>query len=92
MVLQTPDLRSSRRWSRLGAMGPESGSGRRTEPSACADRERGQDMGRHGYAKSTEGQAGELQDTAGAKGGGRITQKCHGQGYVYLLTLFASPL
>lgn len=81
MILQTPNLRSSRRRTRLGAMGPESGSGCRTEPSACADR-RGQDMARHGYAESAERQAGELQDTAGAEGGRRITQKCHGQEYV----------
>ena len=39
-------------------------------------------MGRHGHAKSVEGYIGELQDTAGAQGGRRNTQKCHGQEYV----------
>ena len=39
-------------------------------------------MGRHGYAKSAEGQAGELQSPAGAEGGRRIAQKRHGQEYV----------
>ena len=63
-------------------MGSKSGSGRRAESNACTDRKRGQDVGRHGYAKSAEGQAGKLQNTAGAKGGGRITKKCHGQEYV----------
>ena len=92
MILQTPNLRSSGRRSRLGAMGSESGSGRRTEPSACADWERGQDVGRHGYAKSAEGQAGELQNTTGAEGGRRITQKCYGQEYVLSYTLFARSL
>lgn len=49
-------------------------------------------MARHGYAESAERQAGKLQDTAGAKGGRRITQKCHGQEYVPSPTLFACPL
>ena len=63
-------------------MGSKSGSGRRAEPNTCTDRKRGQDVGRHGHAKSAEGQAGELQDTAGAEGGRRITEKRHGQEYV----------
>ena len=71
-------------------MGSESGSGHRAEPNTCTDRERGQDMGRHGHAKSAEGQVGELQDTAGVEGGGRITQECHGQEYVLLPTFSCS--
>ena len=63
-------------------MGSKSCSGRRTEPITCTDRKRGQDVGRHGYAKSAQGQAGELQNTAGAQGGRRDTQKRHGQEYV----------
>lgn len=39
-------------------------------------------MGRHGHAKSAEGQARELQDTAGAEGGRGIAEECHGQEYV----------
>lgn len=39
-------------------------------------------MGRHGHAPSAEGQACELQDTAGAEDDRRITQECHGQEYV----------
>ena len=54
-------------------MGSKSGSGRRAEPDTCTDWKRRQDVGRHGYAKSAEGQAGELQDTTGVEGGGRIT-------------------
>ena len=42
-------------------------------------------MGRHGHAKSAEGQAGELQSTAGVEGGRRTTQKRHGQEYVLSL-------
>ena len=54
-------------------MGSKSGSGRRAERNPCTDRKRGQDVGRHGYAKSAEGQASELQNTAGAQGGRRDT-------------------
>ena len=82
IIVQTSDFRSSSRRHRLRAMGSKSGSGRRAAPNTCTDWKRWKDVGRHGYAKSAEGEASKLQNTAGAEGGKRIAQKRYGQEYV----------